>query len=264
MKTVILTGGMGSGKSAVGALLKERGVSVYDSDARTKSLYDRDPALVGRLETALGVRLRDAEGRLDRSILASLIFSDPERKAAVEAVLFAMGDSLDLETISEAVGMPAPELEKVLKEMTEDYDAPGSGRGIHIIKLEDRYQLATKKECYPVLIRLARQPRKVSLSDVVMETLSIIAYKQPVTRVEIEKIRGVKCEHAINRLIEYNLIREVGRLDAPGRPILFGTTEEFLRHFGTGSLDELPAISPVKVEDFKAEAEEEARVQLGI
>ena len=185
-------------------------------------------------------------------------------KAAVEAVLFAMGDSLDLETISEAVGMPAPELEKVLKEMTEDYDAPGSGRGIHIIKLEDRYQLATKKECYPVLIRLARQPRKVSLSDVVMETLSIIAYKQPVTRVEIEKIRGVKCEHAINRLIEYNLIREVGRLDAPGRPILFGTTEEFLRHFGTGSLDELPAISPVKVEDFKAEAEEEARVQLGI
>ena len=87
MKTVILTGGMGSGKSAVGALLKERGVSVYDSDARTKSLYDRDPALVGRLEAVLGARIRDAEGRLDRSILASLIFSDPERKAAVEAVV---------------------------------------------------------------------------------------------------------------------------------------------------------------------------------
>ena len=187
-----------------------------------------------------------------------------EIKAAVEAVLFAMGDSLDLGTIAEAIGMPAPDLEEILKQMMEDYDAPGSGRGIRIIKLEDRYQLATKKDYYPALIRLARQPRKISLSDVVMETLSIIAYKQPVTRVEIEKIRGVKCEHAINRLIEYNLIQEVGRLDAPGRPILFGTTEEFLRHFGTGSLDELPAINPVKVEDFKAEAEEEAKVKLGI
>ena len=96
------------------------------------------------------------------------------------------------------------------------------------------------------------------------KTKAVVAVDFTGQAVEIEKIRGVKCEHAINRLIEYNLIREVGRLDAPGRPILFGTTEEFLRHFGTGSLDELPAISPVKVEDFKAEAEEEARVQLGI
>ena len=87
MKTVILTGGMGSGKSAVGALLKARGVPVYDSDSRTKTLYDRDPALVGRLETALGVGLRSTDGRLDRSRLASLIFSDPARKAAVEAVV---------------------------------------------------------------------------------------------------------------------------------------------------------------------------------
>ena len=87
MKTVILTGGMGSGKSAVGALLKARGVPVYDSESRTKTLYDRDPALVGRLETALGVRLRTPEGSLDRAKLATLIFSDPARKAAVEAVV---------------------------------------------------------------------------------------------------------------------------------------------------------------------------------
>ena len=87
MKTVILTGGMGSGKSAVGALLKARGVPVYDSDSRTKTLYDRDPALVGLLETALGVGLRTAEGHLDRAKLAALIFSDPARKAALEAVV---------------------------------------------------------------------------------------------------------------------------------------------------------------------------------
>ena len=146
--------------------------------------------------------------------------------------------------------------------LCEDYES--QERGIRIIRLEDRYQLATKKELYPVLIRMARQPQKISLTDVVLETLSIIAYKQPVTRIEIERIRGVKCDHAINRLIEYGLIREVGRLDAPGRPILFGTTEEFLRHFGTDSLDELPRINPVKVEDFKAEAEEEAKLKLEV
>ena len=87
MKTVILTGGMGSGKSAVAAVLKARGVPVYDSDSRTKSLYDRDPALVERLEAVLGTGLRAADGRLDRAKLASLIFSDPARKAAVEAVV---------------------------------------------------------------------------------------------------------------------------------------------------------------------------------
>jgi len=85
---------------------------------------------------------------------------------------------------------------------------------------------------------------------VMLETLSIIAYKQPVTKAEIEKIRGVKSDHAVNRLVEYDLVTEIGRLDAPGRPILFGTTEEFLRRFGVSSLDELPEINPVKLEDF--------------
>ena len=97
-----------------------------------------------------------------------------------------------------------------------------------------------------------------------METLSIIAYTQPVTKAEIEKIRGVKCDHAVNKLIEYNLVKELGRLDAPGRPILFGTTEEFLRNFGVQSIDELPAPNPVQIEDFKAEAEEEIQLKLNI
>lgn len=96
------------------------------------------------------------------------------------------------------------------------------------------------------------------------ETLSIIAYKQPVTKAEIEKIRGVKSDHAINKLIEYDLVRELGRIDAPGKPIVFGTTEEFLRQFRSASLDELPVISTVKMEDFKAVAEEEVQLKLDI
>lgn len=183
-------------------------------------------------------------------------------KAAMEAILFSMGDSVDPETLSQALDVGEDEIREVMEELAQDYESPE--RGIRIIKLEGRYQLATKKELYPALIRIVRQPRKVNLSDVVMETLSIVAYKQPVTRAEIEKIRGVSCDHAINRLLEFGLICEVGRLEAPGRPILFGTTEDFLRHFGTDSLDDLPRISPVKVEDFKAEAEEEAKMKLDV
>jgi len=91
--------------------------------------------------------------------------------------------------------------------------------------------------------------------------LSIIAYKQPVTKLEIEKIRGVKSDHAVNRLIEYNLVYEVGRLDAPGRPALFATTEEFLRRFGVGSTKELPEINPGQVDEFRMEAEEELNLE---
>ena len=105
---------------------------------------------------------------------------------------------------------------------------------------------------------------KPVLTDVMLETLSIIAYKQPVTKVEIEKIRGVKCDHAVNKLVEYNLVKELGRLDAPGKPILFGTTEEFLRAFGVQGLEDLPIPDPVKIEDFKAEAEEEIQLKLDV
>lgn len=99
---------------------------------------------------------------------------------------------------------------------------------------------------YENLIKVASAPKKQVLTDVVLETLSIIAYKQPVTKLEIEKIRGVKSDHAVNRLIEYNLVYEVGRLDAPGRPALFATTEEFLRRFGVGSTKDLPVINPAR------------------
>ena len=113
----------------------------------------------------------------------------------------------------------------------------------------------------------AGEKRKVSvkldpLTDTVIETLSIIAYKQPVTRLDVENIRGVNCDHAINKLLEYDLITELGRLDAPGRPILFGTTEQFLRTFGVKSLEDLPELSAIQMEEFKAQAEAEVKIRL--
>ena len=183
-------------------------------------------------------------------------------KAAIEAVLFAMGDSLELSKIAKAIGHDTETTRKVLQNMMDDYQR--EDRGIRIIELENAYQMCTKQEYYEYLVNIALQPKKATLSDVMMETLSIITYKQPVTRIEIEKIRGVKCDHAINKLIEYNLVQELGRLDAPGRPILLGTTEEFLRNFGVDSTEHLPTISPVKLEDFKAEAEEEIQIKLDI
>ena len=121
--------------------------------------------------------------------------------------------------------------------------------------------MCTKKEMYEYLIRVAKQPKKYVLTDVLLETLSIIAYKQPVTKLEVEKIRGVKSDHAVNKLVEYNLVCERGRLDAPGKPILFGTTEEFLRRFSVQSVDDLPSLNPEQVESFKEEAEEEEESQ---
>ena len=102
------------------------------------------------------------------------------------------------------------------------------------------------------------------LTDALLETLSIIAYKQPITRIEVERIRGVNSDHAVNRLIEFGLVAEVGRMDAPGRPLLFGTTEEFLRSFGVKSLEDLPVLNPEQIEDFRHQAEEEAELKMDI
>ena len=132
------------------------------------------------------------------------------------------------------------------------------------MELENAYQMCTKQEYYDYLVNIAMQPKKAVLTDVMMETLSIIAYKQPGTKQEIDKIRGVKSDHAVNKLVEYKLVQELGRLDAPGRPIVFGTTEEFLRNFGVDSTDNLPEISPVKMEDFRAEVEEEMQIKLDV
>ena len=183
-------------------------------------------------------------------------------KAIVEAILFTMGESVELGRIAEALELEKTEAKKIIEELAADYEK--SDRGMKIIELEDAYQMCTKSEMYEYLIRIAKQPKKHVLTDVLLETLSIIAYKQPITKAEIEKIRGVKSDHAVNKLVEYSLVKELGRLDAPGRPILFGTTEEFLRTFGVQGLEELPSLDPVKLEDFKAEAEEEVQLRLDV
>ena len=185
-----------------------------------------------------------------------------QMEAIIEAVLFTMGESVETSKLALAIEQDVVTTAKLVRNMMDKYN--NSDRGIKIIELEDSFQMCTKAEYYEQLIKVASQPKRHVLSEAALETLSIVAYKQPVTRIEIEQIRGVKCDYAVNKLIEYNLIQELGRLDAPGRPILFGTTDEFLRSFGLTSVEDLPVISPEKVADFKIEAEEETEIQLNI
>ena len=175
-------------------------------------------------------------------------------EAAIEAILFTMGDAVEVEKIAIAIEHDKETTRKLIRNMMDKYDA--EDRGIRIIEVDDAFQLCSKTEYYDVLIRIAKQPKKYSLTDVQLEVLSIAAYKQPITRAEIEKIRGVNSDHALNKLVEYGLVEEVGRLNAPGRPALFGTTSDFLRNFGVASIDELPSLSATEIADFEAEAEE--------
>lgn len=176
----------------------------------------------------------------------------------IEAVLFSVGEAVDKERLAQALELDTDTVVKIVHNMMDKYD--GTDRGIRIIEIENSFQMCTKADYYDTLIKVVNIPRKHVLTDVLLETLSIVAYKQPITRQEIEAIRGVSCVHAVNKLVEYNLIHEVGRLDAVGRPILFGTTDDFLRSFGVQSTDELPIITPDKIEDFKQQAMEEAQL----
>ena len=183
-------------------------------------------------------------------------------EAIIEAILFTMGDAVEVEKIAYAIGHDVETTKKIINNLMDKYAK--EDRGVNIIELENSYQMCTKTDMYEYLIKVASQPKKQVLTDVLLETLSIIAYKQPVTKSEIDKIRGVSCDFAINKLLEYDLITELGRLDAPGRPLLFGTTEQFLRCFGVKSLEELPELNPVQLEEFKQQAEEEVQLQLDI
>lgn len=185
-----------------------------------------------------------------------------KEKAVLESILFTMGESVEVDRLAAVLEQDKKYTKELLLEMKAEYDEKECG--ITLMELEDSFQMCTKAEMYEYLIKIAKTPRKYVLTDTLLETLSIVAYKQPVTRAEIEKIRGVSCDHAVNRLVEFGLIAEVGRMDAPGRPLLFGTTEEFLRSFGVKSLEELPELSAVQIEEFKVQAEQEASVQLDI
>lgn len=185
-----------------------------------------------------------------------------ELEAKIEAILFTMGDAIEVERLAAATDQDEDTCRKVIRSMMDKY--AGDDRGIQIIELDGAFQMCTKSDMYESIVRIAHVPKKHVLTDVLLETLSIIAYKQPITKMEIEHIRGVKSDHAVNKLVEYELVCEVGRLDAPGRPILFATTESFLRNFGIESLEDLPVVEAEKIEDFKQEAEKEIQLELDI
>lgn len=183
-----------------------------------------------------------------------------QKQAMIEGILFSMGGSVSKKQLMTALNVDEDVLLYLIDQLKREYER--KERGIQLLELDGAYQMCTKPEYYEQLIKIVRHPKKPRLTDVMMETLSIIAYKQPVTKQEIEAIRGVKCDHPINKLLEYNLICEAGRLDAVGRPILFKTTEEFLRCFGVASVKDLPVVQEDKVEDFKMEAQEEVKYAL--
>lgn len=139
-------------------------------------------------------------------------------EAIVEAILFTMGESVELERIAKTLELDTERTKKIIEHLMQRYE--DDGVGVKIMELDGSYQMCTKGEMYEYLVKIAKQPKKHVLTDVLLETLSIIAYKQPITKAEIEKIRGVSCDHAVNKLVEYNLVCELGRLDAPGRPLL--------------------------------------------
>ena len=163
-----------------------------------------------------------------------------------------MGEAISAEAIGAVIGHDKATVIRLVHHLMDRYQ--NEKRGIHIIELDGSFQMCTSPEMYDYVIKLTHQPKKQVLTDVMLETLAIVAYKQPVTKAEIEQIRGVSCSHAINKLLEYGLITEAGRLNAPGRPILLATTEEFLRTFGVQSVEGLPSVSPEEMETLKTEA----------
>lgn len=161
-------------------------------------------------------------------------------KSAIEALLFASGDPLTLSDLSTQLEEKSKLIEAIIHEMIEEYEKPE--RGIKLICIKGSYQLVTKAENADYIQKLLKKNKRQSLSQASIESLAIIAYKQPITRIDIDEIRGVKSESAIQKLVERELIKEVGRLEVPGRPILYGTTEEFLRQFELKDLNQLPPL----------------------
>lgn len=178
------------------------------------------------------LRILDKEVKLNMEI--------KEIESIIEGVLFAAGDPVPVEKLSEILGLDKKTTRLVLDNMAASMQ--NSRRGLVIREIDGSFQLCTRPEHFEYIRKLAEPRQKQALSQAAYETLAIIAYNQPVTRARIEMIRGVNSDSAITRLIERNLVREAGRLDTPGRPVLYETTEEFLRSFGFKSLRDLPII----------------------
>jgi len=160
----------------------------------------------------------------------------------LEAMLFASPESVPLEKLAESLGCDIPLTRNLLARMVETYAKNESG--IQLREVDGAYRLCTNPVYYPEVQRLLQKKSRNVLSQTMLETLAIIAFKQPVTRGAIEDIRGVNSDYAVNKLLEHGLIMEMGRLDAPGRPLLFGTSEEFLLFYGLRNVEELLIASP--------------------
>ncbi len=170
-----------------------------------------------------------------------------EKEAIIEAMLFAVGRPLKVSEICSGLEITPEDAESLILNMQTKYG--DKNRGIEIVKLEDGYQLSTKKEYYEYLYPLFDNRAKPSLSAAALEVLSIIAYNPRITRAEIEAIRGVNSDGTIYRLLEYHLIEDAGKLNAPGRPTTYKTTLEFLKMFGISSLDDLPELPRYKLDE---------------
>lgn len=166
--------------------------------------------------------------------------------AIIESILFAAGDSISKSQLAEILEISEKKVEDEVEKLKKFYKE--NERGFKIIEIEDEYQLCTTEENFKYIQKIKEPKRRQALSQAAFETLSVVAYNQPVTRGSIEFIRGVNSDGSVNKLVERGLIEERGRLDAPGRPILYGTTQEFLRSFGLRSLDDLPDITDVQLE----------------
>jgi segregation and condensation protein B len=166
---------------------------------------------------------------------------DRETMGIIESILFVSGDPVSLKDIAKVLEIDVRIARKLMERMIDTFNF--ERRGLQIIKVNDSYQLATRPEFSEYIQKYIGSEQKQTLSQAALETLSIIAYRQPITRGDIESIRGVKCEYALNILSERGLIKEVGRLEAPGRPILYGTTDLFLKSFGLSSIKDLPPIT---------------------
>lgn len=200
----------------------------------------------------------DEEAKLEEDTKSDGIYPASDWEAIIESVLFTMGNSVELRQLAVAIDQCEGIAKQVVEKLQKRYQK--ENRGMQIIALEDSYQMTTAARFYENLIRVASAPKKHVLTDVILETLSIIAYKQPVTKTEISRIRGVSSDHAVNRLVEYGLVYEAGRMDAPGRPALFATTEEFLRRFGVESTSDLPTINPEQEEEIAQEVQDEMQM----
>ena len=178
-------------------------------------------------------------------------------ESQIEALLFYAGDMISQKRLCELCDAEATSVEVAIHKLNERYKR--NNHGLSIVEVDDGYQMCTVSKHLQVIQHFKQKPMRQLLTQALVETLAIVAYSQPITRTQIEDIRGVRCEHAISRLLEYHLIEEVGRLNVIGRPILFGTTSEFLRHFGFKNLEELPKIKEELLEKFKEEVKEEMR-----